>query len=274
MSSDPTPEKRLARHWSRVKGPLFVERCGPVAETPQVLIHGFTQTSRSWDPYIAELPSEEAVVRLDAPNHALSENVTSNLVESADLIASQCGRGNYIGYSMGGRIALHVALRHPEKVRTLVLISSTAGIEDAEERQRRIASDEELAVSLEVRGVEAFLDQWLSNPMFANMPRADSDYQDRCRNSVTGLASSLRHCGTGQQNPLWEDLAQLSMPVLLIVGEQDAKFVDIGQKMHSKISHSRLVVVARCGHSVHLEEPELSRQLIADFLNENKNIHG
>ncbi len=254
--------------WQQRNGQLFVEeRSIDSGGTPQILLHGFTQTSRSWDPYVALLDQATPMMRVDMPGHARSTHIRANLRATADLIATQCGRGDYIGYSMGGRVALHIALHHPQCVRHLVLISATAGIADPDERQKRQSDDAVLADSIKDLGVPQFINQWLAQPMFSRLPTSQADVSDRCRNTAEGLGQSLRDSSTGSQQSLWERLSELAMPVLLIVGEEDVKFCHIAYEMKNLIGdNARLEVIAGAGHSVHLEQSQHVAELLTEFL--------
>lgn len=254
--------------WHQRNGPLFVEeRSIDGGGTPQVFLHGFTQTSRSWDPYVALLGESTPMLRVDMPGHGRSTHIRANLPATADLIATQCGLGDYIGYSMGGRAALHVALQHPQCVRRLVLISATAGIADADERQKRRSDDAVLAHSIGELGVPQFINQWLAQPLFSRLPTSHADVSDRCRNTVEGLAESLRDSGTGSQESLWERLHELTMPVLLVVGEEDVKFCKIAHEMKNRIGdNARLEVITGAGHTVHLEQSQHVAELLNEFL--------
>jgi 2-succinyl-6-hydroxy-2,4-cyclohexadiene-1-carboxylate synthase len=219
-------------------------------------LHGFTQTSRSWDPFIEFLDPQWTIVRVDLPGHGASNHADANLDETADLVATTCGRGIYLGYSMGGRVALHLALQHPHLTSSLALIGATPGIEEEHERVTRLLADEELADSIERDGVSAFINRWLSNPMFDRLPKTATDIADRNLNTATGLARSLRHAGTGTQRPLWPQLSTLKMPTALIAGEEDHKFAAIAQKMTTAIgSNAKLHLIAQAGHTAHLEQP-------------------
>lgn len=254
--------------WHQRNGQLFVEeRSIDGAGTPQVFLHGFTQTSRSWDPYVALLDQSTPMMRVDMPGHARSTHIRANLPTTADLIATQCGLADYIGYSMGGRVALHVALQRAQCVRRLVLISATAGIADADERQKRRSDDAILADSIMDLGVPQFISQWLAQPMFSGLPTSQADVSDRGRNTVQGLGQSLRDSGTGSQESLWERLPELTMPVLLIVGKEDIKFCNIAHEMKGLIGdNARLEVIAGAGHTVHLEQSQQVAQLLQEFL--------
>jgi len=246
--------------WTPLDGPLYAERreaLGPNSDRPPLmLLHGFTQTSRSWDPFIEFLDPHWTIVRVDLPGHGASNHADANLNETADLVAATCGRGIYLGYSMGGRVALHVALQHPHLTSSLALIGATPGIEDEREREARRHADDELADSIERDGVSVFINRWLSNPMFDRLPKTASDIAERNRNTATGLAQSLRHVGTGTQRSLWPQLSTLKMPTALIAGEEDHKFATIARKMTTAIgSNAELHLIAQAGHTAHLEQP-------------------
>jgi 2-succinyl-6-hydroxy-2,4-cyclohexadiene-1-carboxylate synthase len=157
---------------------------------------------------------------------------------------------------MGGRLALQLAVASAAQVERLVLVSATAGIEDDEERAARRAEDERRAEEIQVDGVASFLDGWLSMPMFTNLSPAAADLQARRANAADGLAASLRLAGTGAQRSLWPDLAGLTMPVLIIAGALDEKFVAIATRMATLIPAAELAVVAGAGHAVHLERQD------------------
>ena len=186
-----------------------------------MLVHGFTQTGRSWDRVAARLAERHTVVTVDAPGHGESGAIRADVPAAAALLGAAGGPATYVGYSMGGRLCLHLAVDQPELVRRLVLVSATAGIDDAAERATRRQADEQLAASIERDGVDAFLDRWLALPLFATLPRDAAGLDDRRRNTADGLASSLRLAGTGTQEPLWDRLPELPMPVLLVAGALD-----------------------------------------------------
>lgn len=221
-----------------------------------VLVHGFTQTGQCWGPVGAALAEDHEVVRVDAPGHGRSADVRADLPATADLLAG-LGPATYLGYSMGGRMCLETALRHPEAVEALVLVSATAGIEDDGERSARRASDEALATRLEAEGVDAFVDHWLSLPLFAGLPPAGRFDAERRTNTAAGLASSLRLAGTGTQVPSWNRLGDLSMPVLVVAGADDAKFTALAHRLVESIgANATLAVLPGAGHTTHLEAPD------------------
>jgi 2-succinyl-6-hydroxy-2,4-cyclohexadiene-1-carboxylate synthase len=246
--------------------PAAVLHAEAVGNGPRlVMAHGFTQTGRVWGSLDRNLAVDHQVVLIDMPGHAASSEVAANLVDGAHRVADVGGRATYLGYSMGARFCLHLALARPELVDGLVLISGTAGIDDPTERRARRVSDEALAEELDPIAdpaststpVASFLRRWMDSPMFAGIgPEADG-FEERLRNTGPGLASSLRLAGTGTQEPLWERIGGLAMPVLIITGERDEKFTALGRRMVDAIGPSATqVVVAGAGHAPHLQRPD------------------
>lgn len=235
-----------------------------------VLVHGFTQTGASWGPAAAVLARYHNVVRVDAPGHGRSADVRADLWEGGRLLGDVGGRAAYVGYSMGGRLALHLALQRPELVTRLVLLGATGGIADAAERAVRRAADENLAHLLEDAGVEAFLERWLALPMFAGLPSDPAGLQHRLTNTAEGLASSLRLTGTGTQEPLWGRLGELGeagIPVLVVAGALDDKFRGLGAALVEAIGPTAsLELVDDAGHAAHIERPDVFLDIVEPFL--------
>jgi 2-succinyl-6-hydroxy-2,4-cyclohexadiene-1-carboxylate synthase len=223
-----------------------------------VFVHGFTQTGRSWLPVVAPLADDGwSVALVDAPGHGGSREVRADLAAGAHLLADAGGRAVYVGYSMGGRLCLQLALEQPDLVDRLVLLGATAGIEDADERSARRAADDALATTLETDGLAPFLERWLAGPLFATLSVEQAGIDDRMRNDVAGLASSLRLAGTGTQANLWPRLGSLSMPVLVLAGEHDGRFTAAGERMVAAIGdNASFEVIPGAGHAAHLEQPE------------------
>jgi 2-succinyl-6-hydroxy-2,4-cyclohexadiene-1-carboxylate synthase len=214
-----------------------------------LLLHGFTATGRSWDPVRRALPARYDVVAPDLRPEPFAGTVAALRQDAPYALC---------GYSMGGRIALHLALAQPELVRALVLVSTTAGLEDPGERAVRRAADEALAASVERDGVEAFAERWAAGPLFASQPPevAAAAHADRLRWSAADLAASLRLQGTGTMEPVWDRLGELTMPGVVVAGEHDAKFRALGERLASALPAATLTVVPGAGHAVHLEAPE------------------
>ena len=228
------------------------------------LVHGFTQTAESWHEIAADLSRDHEVVSIDAPGHGGSSEVRTAFTAAAQQLAMAGGQATYVGYSMGARLCLHVALTVPIAVERLVVLGATAGIEDAAERAQRQSADDHLADSIEADGVEAFLDRWLAQPMFANVP---DDRARRRHHTATGLASSLRLVGTGAQEPLWDRLSELTMPVLVLAGTNDGKFTALGHRIAATIGdNATFASISDAGHAAHLENRTGFLATVRDWL--------
>ena len=183
----------------------------------------------------------------------------------ADVLAAAPDRFDLCGYSMGGRIALHVALAAPERIGRLLLVATTAGTEDATARAARRADDEALAAFADTASIEQFADRWAAQPLFAGTPpdAARIWREDLLRNDPRALAASLRGVGSGAMAPLWERLGELTMPAAVLVGERDAKFMALGRRLAAALPRGALVVVAGAGHGLPREAPEAVSAAIA-----------
>jgi 2-succinyl-6-hydroxy-2,4-cyclohexadiene-1-carboxylate synthase len=236
-----------------------------------VLLHGFSGTGRAWDG-VAEALQREGYLPLapDLPGHGTASGCEPPITFAGcvrHVLAQTPERFSLGGYSLGGRVALHVALAAPERVSRLVLVSSTAGIDDEAERAERRRSDRRLADALESAPFEEFIDRWRAQPLFAgDPPEVDMlAREDQRRNRPVELASVLRGIGTGEMEPLWERLTQLAMPATVVVGERDAKFRDLGERMVGLLPDAELIVIPG-GHNLPLENPVGLAGVLADRL--------
>ena len=232
-----------------------------------VLLHGFTNTGASWEPVLAALGERYRAIAPDIRGHGSASRARPLTLDAVigDVAVLTQDRFTLVGYSLGGRIALHAALALRRRVERLVLIGASPGIADPAQRAARRAADERLAAEIEAATIEEFATRWAATPVLEGQsPEVKAAaHADRLRSTPAGLAAELRGLGTGALPSLWERLGELSMPVVLIVGERDEKFRAIGQRMARELSRVELVVVADIGHAVHLEAPErITAQLI------------
>ncbi|NRD76244.1 2-succinyl-6-hydroxy-2,4-cyclohexadiene-1-carboxylate synthase [Bacillus sp. BRMEA1] len=250
---------------------------------PFVLLHGFTGNSTTWFPFNEEWGAHSQLIMPDIIGHGktaitmdadryemkaaardLNEILNQLKVEQVDLL----------GYSMGGRLALTFAILFPERVRKLILESSSPGLLTEAERVQRRLSDEKLAQFIEEHGVELFVNDWEEIPLFATLKRLPADVREKIReqrllNSAEGLANSLRGMGTGSQPSWWgAPLKQLACEVLLITGEQDSKFCDIARNMIKELKKGKWVIVPDCGHAIHVEESKKFGTIVSDFVSD------
>jgi 2-succinyl-6-hydroxy-2,4-cyclohexadiene-1-carboxylate synthase len=182
-------------------------------------------------------------------------------------VIGEAGFGDFLGYSMGARILLAGALADQHLVRRLVLISGTAGITDSAERERRRQLDDERAEAVIRDGLEPFLQEWLGMEMFADLPEWARFTDERKANTPEGLADSLRNCGTGSMEPLWERLGSLEVPILCLAGANDAKFSELARQLAAAIgSNTEVAIITGAGHAAHLEAPEVCAEVVLAFL--------
>ncbi len=237
-----------------------------------VLIHGFTQAKEIWHHFVPKLVQglsvlSPQVISVDLPGHGESSSETCNLWQAAQQIVELCGEATYIGYSLGARVALHCALQSPRSVKRLILCGATPGLRSNEERQARRVADENIAQTIEQTPLAEFLNNWARQAIFEGYVPDEMDMSIRLTNNPSGLAQSLRTMGTGTQEDLWNRLSELSMPVLLITGEDDHKFSQIAVEMkaligtaaqHAQVSHS--------GHSVPFQKPTEFCSVVSQFI--------
>jgi 2-succinyl-6-hydroxy-2,4-cyclohexadiene-1-carboxylate synthase len=231
------------------------------------MLHGFGGTHRAWDGVIAQLPSRCRPIALDLPGHGSETDgprpisfatcVEHVLVHAPDRFA-------LCGYSLGGRVALHVALAARERVTRLVLVSTSAGIEEDCERTRRRDSDRRLAAEIERAPLERFIERWSARPLFAADPPEVGALAraDQRRNRPDALAAVLRGLGSGEMEPLWDSLAELTMPVDVLVGDRDRKFQGLARRLVHLTPRSKLVLV-RGGHRLPFENPAAVASVLA-----------
>ncbi|CAN5417834.1 2-succinyl-6-hydroxy-2,4-cyclohexadiene-1-carboxylate synthase [soil metagenome] len=262
-AQDPVPDTQ----WSPISGPLAAQQLGNPLAPNVVFLHGFTQTGNSWKPIAEQIANAGYhVVVIDLPGHGGSAGVRADLRRTADMVATLGGVATYVGYSLGGRVALHLALMYPHLTRFTVVIGAHAGIADDDERARRREADDAVEARLNELGVEAFVREWVTQPLFGDLVTTEAEIADRCRNTVAGLASSLRLAGTGAQTALWPRLHEVQAPVLAMAGARDEKFAALAEQIATAVGHGRALVVPNADHAAHLQQPEFVVQTLLTLL--------
>lgn len=222
------------------------------------LIPGFSQPASAWAPVVAALadPIAAEVLALEVPQEL-------DFVATADALGIEAGPAIYVGYSMGGRLALRLALDRPELVRALVLVSAGPGIDDARARATRAREDRDRAERIGAQGVRAFLEGWLAQPLFATLPRDLTMIDARAATmSAARLAHQMTALGQGAMGPLADRLAELTMPTTVIVGRADTRYTEFGRRMVELIADAHLVELDG-GHALPLEQPAALGAVIA-----------
>ena len=247
--------------------------------TALLLLHGFTGSAATWAPFLDAWPGFTTIA-VDLLGHGGSdspldperyrmERCLEDLLALLDRLGIPLTA--VLGYSMGGRVALRLALEAPERLWALILESASPGIEDPIERQQRLRSDAALAERVEREGIEAFVDYWETLPLFASQARLPLTVRQQLRrqrlaNKPVGLAYSLRGMGAGVQEPVLNHLNGLRMPVLLLAGALDERYCALARRMAAALPCARLEVVPNAGHAVHLEQPAAFATAVREFL--------
>ena len=251
---------------------------------PLLLLHGFTGSHRNWEAFIPRWSKQFQVIAVDLLGHGLSdcpadpqrysmEHTVRDLTSLMDQLGVR--QANVLGYSMGGRVALSLAIMAPDRVSRLILESASPGLRTSVERNSRIAGDEALADRIERDGIEAFVDYWENIPLFQSIKQLPDEVQrsareQRLRNNLLGLANSLRGLGTSAQPSWWERLSELTLPVCLIAGEKDEKFDLIARELNKAVPQSVYTKVSDAGHIVHMEQSHTFDTIVLKFLTHNE----
>jgi len=258
--------------------PLAAERRG---QGPALmLLHGYTGNGRSLAGIAREFEDDFEAIAPDLPGHGRSVDQAAGRTYDFDacvddLVATLAATGHrkahWLGYSMGARLALACAVRHPSCVASLVLLAGRAGIADPAERAARRLADEALAARIESRGVAVFVGEWLAQPLFATLQRCGPEFMARERaarltNDAHGLASSLRALGPAAQPPLFDALPRVAVPVLLVAGALDVRFVAAAHELARSLPRAEVCVIPDAGHAAHLERPEAFLRVVREFL--------
>jgi 2-succinyl-6-hydroxy-2,4-cyclohexadiene-1-carboxylate synthase len=244
-----------------------------------LLLHGFTGDISTWEPFLDDWGAFTRI-RVDLIGHGKSdapadperysmEHAVEDLVALLDEL--DIGAAALLGYSLGGRLALHFALAQPERLWGLILESAGVGIEDPEERAARRRADEALADDMERDGIEAFVDRWQNQPLFASQTQLPADVLERQRllrlsHSPVGLANSLRGMGAGTQQYLMPQLAESVVPSLFLAGALDERYAALAKEMARLMPGAALDIAPNAGHAVHLEEADRFRRAVTGFL--------
>lgn len=249
-----------------------------------MFLHGFTGSHATWGKYTDLLAERCMCIIPDLLGHGKTacppepsrygiEEAGKDLKSILEFLHVE--KVNIIGYSMGGRLALSFALAYPELVSSLVLESSSPGLQTVEEQQARIKQDHALAKRILAEGILPFVDYWEDIPLFHSQKQLPREKRmmirkQRLLNSEIGLANSLKGMGTGAQPSYWDRLQELEMPVLLVTGEYDDKFCRIAEEMETRLPKSEWIAAKKTGHAIHVEDYELFGKIIREFVEKRR----
>lgn len=248
---------------------IFAEQWHETAQKTIVLLHGFTGSTKTWYHVVKQVPAEFRIIAVDLIGHGQSdapeEVMKYSMQSQTELLEAlfqhlQLEKFYLLGYSMGGRVALSYAVRYPHRIEQLLLESASPGLTLEEERSARKRADEALAEKIMQNGVPSFVEKWGNIPLFASQKQLPQKVQQEIREErlsqrAIGLANSLRGMGTGVMPTLWKALTTLDMPVTLITGALDEKFIKLNEQMVKLLPQATHMTIPKVGHAIHVENP-------------------
>lgn len=248
---------------------VHVELWNEEASQTLVLLHGFTGSTKTWENVIAQLPNDIRIIAVDLIGHGQSaapETVGPYVMDAQiELLEAlfdqlQLQQFDLLGYSMGGRVALSYVVRYSDRVQRLLLESASPGLALKEEREARKLADDALAEKILQNGIASFVEKWENIPLFATQKKLPLNVQQEIREErlmqrEIGLANSLRGMGTGIMPALWDKLTNVNLPVTLITGALDEKFVKLNEQMLTCFSKAKHLTIPAVGHAIHVENP-------------------
>jgi 2-succinyl-6-hydroxy-2,4-cyclohexadiene-1-carboxylate synthase len=228
-----------------------------------VLVPGFMQPASAWQAVAERLPERYPSVLLDHRQHSFEGRLEE--IAEAGRDAVLCG------YSLGGRLALHAALRDSQRYAGLVTVGVSAGIEVAATRAERARTDEKLASWMETQAIDAIVDIWERQPLFADQSDLVIDAQrpGRLAQDPRALALILRTAGQGVLEPVWQRLYRLELPVLALAGARDERYSEAARRMARAVPDGRAEIVEHAGHAPQLQQPERVAAVLAEFLDQH-----
>ncbi|MGI8439281.1 MAG: alpha/beta fold hydrolase [Thermoleophilaceae bacterium] len=234
---------------------------GSRAEPYVVFLPGFMQRGEAWAPVAERVGQRYRCLCLDHRTSTWWERL-------AEVCAAAPAGSVLVGYSMGGRLALHAALAEPERYAALITVGASPGIEDPAARAERRAADERIAAWMERASIEEVVAHWEALPVFeAQSPElVAAQRPGRLSHEPARLATLLRSGGQGALEPLWGRLGALEVPILAVAGARDGVYVEAAERLGALVPAARAVTIADAGHAAHLERPVRMAQLIVGFV--------
>lgn len=265
-----------------VKGlDIYVDQWNNHAQQTIVFLHGFTGSTNTWRKVVSQLPTTVRCIAVDLTGHGkTAAPATVNFYSMAfqvELLYElfrhlQLETFSLVGYSMGGRVALSYAVNYPSDIEHLLLESASPGLLDEQQRSIRKQADDALAEKILAHGIESFVNKWEKIPLFVSQKNLPAEVQqeiryERMQQREAGLANSLRGMGTGVMPALWgKPLAKLTMPVTLVTGQLDEKFVQLNIEMQKQIEKANHLIIPAVGHAIHVENPTKFATIVKEMI--------
>ena len=258
--------------------PFPCKQIGNQSKPGLVFLHGFLGSGADWLPVAESFSGDFSCILPDLPGHGQNTEIRADEVLDYDLFSDGLARTlppqavDLVGYSLGGRVALYFALKYPERVKRLVLESTSPGIKDPEQRAERALLDQRRAEKILSGGLGLFVDDWYSQPLFSSLrlqPELSARLKSsRMQNSAAWMARVISEMSPGRQPWLGDRLGDLKMEVLLLAGELDLKYAAGLTSSAAKIPQAKAVSVPNAGHSIHAEQPESFIGILESFFND------
>jgi pimeloyl-ACP methyl ester carboxylesterase len=240
-----------------------------------VFAHGLLCNTHLFDHQVAALKDRYRCISFDFRGHGRSEVTTSGydmdtLTEDAAGIIRALGAGpcHFLGLSMGGFVAMRLALRHPDLVRSLILVSTSAD-EEPRENLFRYKLMGFIARWISMRLVAGRVKDIMFGRKFLTDPGREAEREEWRQRmlSVNRVGASRAARGVFSRLPVYDQIGAIKAPTLIIVGDDDvATRPEKAHRIHERIAGSKLVTISGSGHTVTVEEPAAVNAAIVEFL--------
>jgi 2-succinyl-6-hydroxy-2,4-cyclohexadiene-1-carboxylate synthase len=245
-----------------------------------LFLHGLTGCAEDWFPVFEQMPDKYNYLALDIIGHGKSDSPVDPAKYNVEALISQIkyikdhltpNKIFLLGYSMGGRLALNYAISYPDDIKGLILESTSAGIKNDEERQKRYEDDSKLIEFIETHTLEEFIDMWNDQELFNTQRRFSNDKLKKMKKkkssgSKLGYANTLKGFSTGIMPPVHDKLKKIPVKILLITGDLDSKFTGINARLAKRFFKAKHKIVRNSGHNTHLEESKRFVEIVLNYL--------
>lgn len=247
---------------------------------PIIFLHGFSGSSTDWLEILPDIHSDFSPIAIDLIGHGKSSSPSEKsdytvqaIIEQINFLLKHLKIENpvFVGYSMGGRAVLSYTVNNLNVPKALILESSTPGIDNNEEKNKRIFSDNDLSEKILESGIQWFSEYWKNIPLFESQKKLSNELHQKIKKeklsqNPAGLALSLQGFGTGKMPSMWNQLKKIKQKTLLITGSLDEKFSKINKTVNEQLTDSEHKIIRNAGHNTHLEKPEEFTILVNNFL--------